>query len=118
MGENEISKLKGLLLRQLASILNQLSLCHSSSIDRVEGADEVDDVVNEQSLTMTMQLHERDRRFLVEVDYTLAKFDNQTFGVCECCQSGIHIKRLLARPIARYCVTCQEDQEHQTRHYA
>jgi DnaK suppressor protein len=42
---------------------------------------------------------------------TLAKFDDDTYGLCEECGNEIGFSRLQARPEARLCITCQTRAE-------
>jgi RNA polymerase-binding transcription factor DksA len=41
-----------------------------------------------------------------EVDVLLARVEAGTYGVCETCGRRIAAERLLARPLARTCITC------------
>ena len=41
----------------------------------------------------------------------LAKFDDETYGLCEECGNEIGFSRLQARPEARLCITCQTRSE-------
>jgi DnaK suppressor protein len=41
----------------------------------------------------------------------LAKFDDDTYGLCEECGNDIGFSRLQARPEARLCITCQTRAE-------
>lgn len=43
---------------------------------------------------------------LVEVEHALAKFDDDSYGVCEGCNQPIAAARLEAMPAARYCIDC------------
>ncbi len=42
---------------------------------------------------------------------TLAKFDDDSYGLCEECGNDIGFKRLQARPEARLCISCQTRAE-------
>jgi len=46
------------------------------------------------------------RRRLAEIDATLSRIDDGTYGTCERCQADIAVDRLEARPTARTCVEC------------
>ena len=41
----------------------------------------------------------------------LAKFDDDSYGLCEECGNDIGYSRLQARPEARLCITCQTRAE-------
>jgi sigma-B regulation protein RsbU (phosphoserine phosphatase) len=47
--------------------------------------------------------HAEIARLVAEVDAALERLHNGTFGVCEVCQGGIELQRLIADPLARVC---------------
>src|SRR5215469_3330169 len=49
-----------------------------------------------------------DRATLQMIDEALERIKNNTYGVCEHCETELHQKRLEAVPWARNCTTCQE----------
>ncbi|MGI8645539.1 MAG: TraR/DksA family transcriptional regulator [Nocardioides sp.] len=46
------------------------------------------------------------RLHLAEVDAALERVASGTYGVCDQCGRSIASERLVARPIARTCITC------------
>ena len=56
---------------------------------------------------------DRESAMLKNVQAALARFDNETFGVCLRCDEDIPEKRLNALPWAAYCVKCQEIVDRQ-----
>src|SRR4051812_39254665 len=52
-----------------------------------------------------------DRSTLQLIDRALARIKNNTYGVCEVCESELQQKRLEAVPWARHCTACQEKHE-------
>ncbi len=56
---------------------------------------------------------DRESTMLKNVQAALARFDNETFGVCLRCDEDIPEKRLNALPWAAYCVKCQEVVDRQ-----
>ena len=46
------------------------------------------------------------RETLSEVERSLAKFDDGTYGTCESCGQPISPARLEAKPAARFCINC------------
>jgi len=53
----------------------------------------------------------RCRQRLKMVIHGLRRIREGTFGVCELCEEPIGRKRLEALPTARYCISCQEQEE-------
>jgi len=56
---------------------------------------------------------DRESAMLKNVQAALARFDNETFGVCLRCDEDIPEKRLNALPWAAHCVKCQEIVDRQ-----
>jgi DnaK suppressor protein len=48
---------------------------------------------------------------LLTVKHALAKFDDDSYGICELCGNDIGFSRLQARPEARLCIACQTRSE-------
>ncbi|MFH1507113.1 MAG: TraR/DksA family transcriptional regulator [Candidatus Omnitrophota bacterium] len=59
----------------------------------------------------SLSLASNERRLLYELDDSLKKIQEGTFGVCEDCKSLITRTRLNAIPYARHCLKCQERRE-------
>jgi DnaK suppressor protein len=66
-----------------------------------ENADEVSAFGDRLSLGLNQE------KALKEINETLAKIKNGTFGVCEKCGVKIDKKRLKAFPTAKYCLNCK-----------
>ena len=49
---------------------------------------------------------------LAQVEHSLHKLDDGTYGICEACGARVDRARLEALPYARYCINCQSRQEH------
>jgi DnaK suppressor protein len=52
-----------------------------------------------------------ERSMLQLIDKALDRIKNNTYGICEVCESELQQKRLEAVPWARHCTSCQEKQE-------
>ena len=52
-----------------------------------------------------------DRAVLQQIDESLVRIKNETFGICVNCEVELKQKRLDAVPWARHCVACQEKAE-------
>ena len=60
------------------------------------------------SLGLTYELEQA----LKEVDESLERITEGTYGVCAKCEQDIAEPRLMARPSSILCITCQEKVEH------
>jgi DnaK suppressor protein len=51
------------------------------------------------------------RKLLLDIDETLRKIDEGTYGTCEECGEPISEKRLQVMPTATLCISCKENKE-------
>jgi DnaK suppressor protein len=58
-----------------------------------------------------MSISNNDLKLLKDIDNSLDKIVNGTYGICEECDEKINEKRLEANPVARYCITCKRQIE-------
>lgn len=52
----------------------------------------------------------RESELLYEIEEALYRLEKGKFGYCEDCGNLIELKRLEAKPYARYCIECQSKQ--------
>jgi len=55
------------------------------------------------------------RKELNEIELALDKIKQNTFGICEMCEEPIGKARLEVKTFARYCITCREINEKETK---
>ena len=48
---------------------------------------------------------------LREIETSIAKLKDGTYGICEACEENISTARLKAKPNAKLCITCKELSE-------
>jgi RNA polymerase-binding protein DksA len=60
---------------------------------------------------MLDKLSQRDMFILREIDYSLQKIKNGTYGICEGCGVDIPEERLCAIPWTRFCAKCAQEYE-------
>ncbi len=61
----------------------------------------------------TLSLMENDGGTLSQIESSLERIEERTYGQCEECGAKIPKSRLNAIPYATLCVRCAEQQEHQ-----
>jgi DnaK suppressor protein len=82
------------------------------SYAKLEGqGDEVDLVNSQKEQLLNLRLNGRNMLFLKKVEKAKQRILDGTFGVCEDCGMDISQKRLIARPTATMCISCQEEKE-------
>jgi DnaK suppressor protein len=107
MGENNLTHLKNLLLKQRREILNCLQGLESDwqalserDIEREEEAQKAD------LASLFDQLEERERQELEDIEHALTKMVSVTYGICEKCHKKMSLERLEVLPAARFCRKC------------
>ena len=99
--------------KRLEEELEQLQNNASSADERREGSpfgkreEEATETLEQEK---RLSLENRIRKELVEVEHTLKKFDDGTYGKCDNCGKSIDPARLEALPQASLCLNCKELQ--------
>jgi len=70
-----------------------------------------DDAANTYARQLLLNLSERERETLREIDEALNRLDDGSFGACEECGEEIGEARLTVLPYATLCVECKANQE-------
>jgi len=94
---------------------NELLLGSSDREDILieNAAEDFDRLQQQLNREVAIRNLDRESAMLKNVQAALARFDNETFGVCLRCDEDIPEKRLNALPWAAYCVKCQEIVDRQ-----
>jgi len=103
-----IAKFKKLLLKQREEIVGEVKqMVESSKEMGQDGIQDIgDEAANIYNKQVLLSLNENERMRLQEVDESLDRIENGTYGICEECGGPISLKRLEVRPVAKYCVPC------------
>lgn len=113
--EELLPNIKESLLFQKSQILNRTDEFKRSQQESVQLSDEAEVASNDLSNNLSIHLHERSMKALLEIDKALNKIAQGTYGECEGCGDHIHAKRLQARPLAPLCIACMEEREEEIR---
>lgn len=117
MQEDNLISMKQVLVARRSAILNKsLEFTREQRQEEVgfSRADETEIASVDTNLTLSYQIHERERTILLQIDRALSKISEGNYGKCEDCSAEIAPKRLEARPFALYCIECQEEREANT----
>ena len=69
----------------------------------------------ESDRSFELRLRTRERKLLDKIDEAIVRIDEGTYGICEECGNEIRIKRLEARPVAKFCIDCKIKQEQREK---
>ena len=64
-----------------------------------------------------MRASNRRRKLINKIDQALKRLKDNTYGYCEDTGEPIGLKRLIARPIATFCIEAQEQHEKKEKIY-
>jgi len=108
LDKKTIAKFRKLLLKQREEIVGEVKqMVESSKEMGQDGTQDIgDEAANIYNKQVLLSLNENERMRLQEVDESLDRIENGTYGICEECGGPISLKRLEVRPVAKYCVPC------------
>ena len=69
----------------------------------------------ESDRNFELRIRDRERKLMNKVEEALVRIDEGEYGICESCGEDISVKRLEARPVAKYCIDCKTKQEQREK---
>lgn len=73
--------------------------------------DSVDQAFESSGEEVTSQLAQLESRELMQIERSLLRLKQGTYGLCEICQKKIPVQRLNALPYSTTCISCQREME-------
>ncbi len=113
LDKKTLQRLRKILLKEREEIIGGVKQIYESSKEiGQDGIQDIgDEAANIYNKQILLSLNENERMRLQEVDEALDRIANGTYGICEECGGPIGLKRLEARPVAKYCVPCKTKLE-------
>ena len=97
---------------------NNLGNLLNSSDDSMSSADLVDQASSYTDKSVEMKALNRSRKLIAKIDLALRRIKDGTYGYCEETGEPIGLKRLMARPVAKYTIAAQEKHEKDEKVHA
>ena len=97
---------------------NNESLYNGSLDDNSISADIVDQASSYTDKNVEMKAINRQIKLISEIDKALARIREDTYGYCLDTAEPIGLKRLMARPVAKYTIAAQEKHEKDEKVHA
>ena len=97
---------------------NNLGNLLNSSDDNVSSADIVDQASSYTDKSVEMKALNRSRKLISKINSALKRLKDGTYGYCEETGEPIGLKRLMARPVAKYTIAAQEKHEKDEKVHA
>ena len=76
-------------------------------------ADPFDQAAIETGKAVELNCRDKEWHLLLDIKETILRIDRGLFGICDHCGRPISQKRLMAAPMSKLCVICQEKIESQ-----
>ena len=97
---------------------NNEALYNGSMDDNSISADIVDQASSYTDKNVEMKAINRQIKLISEIDKALLRIKDETYGFCLDTAEPIGLKRLMARPVAKYTIAAQEKHEKNEKVYA
>ena len=97
---------------------NNQALYNSSLDDNSTSADIVDQASSYTEKNVEMRAINRQIKLISKIDSALKRIKDGTYGFCEDTGEPIGLKRLMARPVAKYTIAAQEKHENNEKVHA
>ena len=116
LDQTQLELLQATLEQRNAALLSQLAsdaeaaATLASSVTEIE-ASPADNASARTLNELVAEAAEQKTAELRQVKHALAKFGNESYGICESCGEPIGLSRLNARPEACCCIVCQTRME-------
>jgi DnaK suppressor protein len=116
MRKRELDQIKNLLIQQLSELLSRAD-CSLEGVG--ESNENLSDVLDRAAkiaeLNFSHRLCSREKLLIRKIERSLQDIENGDYGLCQHCEENISVKRLKARPTARYCIDCKTQLETMER---
>ena len=97
---------------------NNEALYNGSMDDNSTSADVVDQASSYTDKNVEMKAINRQIKLISEIDKALMRIREDTYGYCLDTEETIGLKRLMARPVAKYTIAAQEKHEKNEKVHA
>lgn len=108
--EQKLNSLKYDIIKMMQDSSNNINILNniSSSEETDIGSAKSIAHINEATLI-------KSKKDVADINKAIEKIKNNQYGKCEMCNKQIDIRRLRAKPHAKYCITCREIYEKKSK---
>jgi DnaK suppressor protein len=112
MKKKDLNQQKKILIQQLKDLLGR-SDCSLDELDVADNnlSDLLDRASQISEREFSHHLCSREKLHMRKIERSLQDIEEGVYGLCEQCGEDISLKRLKARPTARYCIDCKTQLE-------
>ena len=116
MTKQELNTIKDKLLQQKVNLEEELSKIATKNPHNENdynanfeeyGADPTDSTEEVVKYSLNLTLEKTLEKELEDVNKSLKRIDENSYGSCKYCKAPIDVKRLMARPTSNACIACK-----------
>jgi len=112
MKNEDAEYFREVLSRWQNDLLNQADVTVRDLLEStVKAIDPVDQASLETNRNFTLRIRDRESRLIGKIKQSLARIEEDTFGICDVCGKEITLPRLRARPVTTFCIVCKNKME-------
>lgn len=113
-----MKSIKDMLLRMREDLVREIARRSKATTEGTtpDIGDILDSVSEERTRELDMILTDREKKKLSQIDDSIDRIEDGTYGMCEECGVKIPKARLKVMPFAKYCVECQEKIEREEKY--
>lgn len=113
-----MKSIKDMLLRMREDLVREIARRSKATTEGTtpDIGDILDSVSEERTRELDMILTDREKKKLGQIDDSIDRIEDGTYGMCEECGVKIPKARLKVMPFAKYCVECQEKIEREEKY--
>jgi len=116
MNDKQLKKFKAQLEDMKGKILSDVEQTLSEMTTQTGNIPDPNDRATvESDRNFELRIRDRERKLMNKVEEALDRIEDGSYGVCEGCGEEISVKRLEARPVAKYCIDCKTRQEQREK---
>jgi len=110
--ESELKELHDMLLAERDRLERRLDFSADAQAHQPGRSEDLENIGSDNFNNETKyRLMSDDRRRLEMIDEALSNLAHGKYGICQACGKQIRLKRLQAKPYAKYCITCKAKRE-------
>lgn len=107
--KEQLEEMKAAINIDVEQTLNEMTT-HTGNIP-----DPNDRASMESDRGFELRIRGRERKLMDKITEALLRIEKGTYGVCTGCGNNIAMKRLQARPVAKFCIDCKIKQEQREK---
>ena len=112
MEKDKVAYIRNLLVQKMEDLLQSANHAKLKlKVNNDKYADPFDQAAVESGKDIELNCLDKEWHLILDIKETIMRIDCGLFGICDHCGRPISQKRLMAAPMSKLCVMCQEEIE-------